>query len=252
MDEKLLSELGLSAQEIRVYMKVLKAGELTPTDLARAVDIKRTTTYGVARSLVEKGFLIEDGTKRPRTFIPASPDDIRRIIADEKKRLMNKEEKYTELAGELSRMAAKSSYPVPKIKFIQEDKMLSFMHQAMPEWDKSMLETESTWWGFQDHTFIDFFLESAEWYWNQAPEEIDLKVLTNRSSTEAKLLGKFKRRHVKFWGEATNFISTTWVVGDYVVILNTRHHPFYLVEIHDKLLAHDQREVFKNLWPLVP
>jgi hypothetical protein len=114
-----------------------------------------------------------------------------------------------------------------------------------------MLKTEPTWWGFQDHTFIDFFLNSAEWYWKQAPKAVDLKLLTNRSPTEQQLSGKFERRHVKFWGEATNFISTTWVCGDYIIMINTRNHPFYLVEIHDALMAHDQREVFKNLWPLV-
>mgnify|MGYP001604386646 CR=1 FL=1 len=141
---------------------------------------------------------------------------------------------------------------MPRIKFIEEERLNDFLRQAMPEWDKSMVQSgETTWWGFQDHTFIDFFLNSAAWYWKQAPEEIDLKLLTNRSPTEQKISGKFERRHVKFWGEATNFLSTTWVCGNYVIMLNTRNKPFYLVEIQNALMAHDQREVFKNLWPLV-
>jgi hypothetical protein len=30
----------------------------------------------------------------------------------------------------------------------------------------------------------------------------------------------------------------------------TRQHQFYLVEIHDAMLAHNMREVFKTLWKL--
>jgi hypothetical protein len=77
-------------------------------------------------------------------------------------------------------------------------------------------------------------------------------LLSNRAEAEVQFAKTaVTQRVVKFWGEATNFISTTWVIGDYVIIINTRNQPFYLIEIHDKLMAHDQREVFKNLWSLV-
>jgi predicted transcriptional regulator len=251
MDTRLLSALGLGDKEIKLYTAVVKAKELAPAELAKAIGIKRTTAYSMARNLVEKGLLLEDATRRPRVFTPASPDDLQTEIQAEKKRSEHKQELLTKLAEEVSQVQAETIYPVPRIRFVGEDKLEAFLHQAMPEWDKSMLETDPTWWGFQDHTYIDYFMPYLDWYWKQAPEGIDLKLLTNRSSTEAALSGKHERRHVKFWGEATNFTSTTWVVGDYVVMVNTRQKPFYLVEIHDKLMAHDQREVFRNLWEMV-
>lgn len=119
-------------------------------------------------------------------------------------------------------------------------------------WHKSLEKTESEWWGFQDHTFVEQFSEWITWYWEQPWSPIELKLLSNRSESEVAFGNTIgPKRQIKFWGEATNFHSTTWVVGEYVIMVNTRQRPFYLVEIHDALMAHDHREVYRNLWPLV-
>jgi len=252
MDEKMLGSLNLNESELALYKALLKAGNLTPTALAKAAGLKRTTAYSVARSLAEKGLIVEDITRRPRVFTPATADEVLSLIEVEKKKLLEREQSLKNLAGELSKISAESSYPVPTVRFIEEKKIDSFLNQQVEEWNKSLLATEPTWWGFQDHTFVEQYGDWITKYWKQSPETIDLKLLSNRTQAEVQMQKTVTpRRTVKFWGEATNFISTTWVIGDYVIILNTRNHPFYLIEIHDKLMANDQREVFKNLWPLV-
>jgi len=45
-----------------------------------------------------------------------------------------------------------------------------------------------------------------------------------------------------------NFTATVWVCGEYIVVIATQQHPFYLYEIHDQLLADNMREMFKKLW----
>jgi predicted transcriptional regulator len=251
MNEKLLSSLDLSPKEIAIYKAVLKAGSSTPSALTQATKLKRTTAYSIARGLAEKGLLNEDATKRPRIFTIASPQEVRDIVSGERKRLDMREKVFKQLADELSKDRSSKSYPVPHIRFIEEDKIVPFLHKEMPVWDKSLMSHDATWWGFQDHTLIEHYLNVIDWHWRQAPKEYILKLLTNQSIAEAKLRGRYPRRNVKFWNKSQNFITTTWVAGDYVIMLNTRRHPFYLVEIHDATLAHDQREVFKNLWAMV-
>lgn len=255
MDESLLEPLGLNESELAVYQAVLRAGTITPTDLAKTAKVKRTTAYSIARSLVDKGLLTEDATRRPRVFIPATPEQVMSLIEGEKRQLALKEEVLTKLAAELSTLSAKTAYPVPTVRFIEEAKLNSFLHQQADVWDASLLASdERTWWGFQDHTFVENYNEWISWYWLRWPKGVDLKLLSNRAPVEvefAKSREHLKNRNIKFWGEATDFLSTTWIVGDYLVMINTRSKPFYAVEIHDKLMAHDQREVFKNLWSLV-
>lgn len=256
MDEKILSTLGLNESETALYLAVLEAGSVPPALLAKTAGMKRTTAYSVARSLVEKGLIVEDATRRPRMFRPASPEAVLGLIDLEKKRALERESVYRTFANELAKQTARKSYVVPTVRFVEEEKIDSFLRQQSLTWDKNLVETDTTWWGFQDHTFVEHYGDWIQWYWKQSFKVIDLKLLSNRSPVETKFSAaadpeQSKRRVIKFWGEATHFLSTTWAIGDYLVMINTRSHPFYLVEIHDKLMAHDQREVFKNLWPLV-
>jgi predicted transcriptional regulator len=253
MDEKLLASLDLNSSEIALYRAVLAAGGLSPAELAKASSMKRTTAYSVAGSLVEKGLLIEDATRRPRIFTPATPDDVRALIDRDRKQLVAREELYQSLADELGNISAQNSYPVPTVRFIEEEKISAFLRTQSPVWDKNLIEVgELTWWGFQDHSFVEHHKDWIQWYWKSRPEIIDLKLLSNRAEAEVNFAKNVsKSRAIKFWGEANSFLSTTWVIGDYVVMINTRQKPFYLVEIHDRLMAHDQREVFRNLWEMV-
>ncbi len=254
MDPKLLEPLGLNESELSLYQAILKAGSLPPAALAKTAGLKRTTAYSVARSLIEKGLIIEDATKRPRSFTLANAEQVLSLVEGDKKQMAIREASLLKLAAELSKISAKSSYPVPTVRFIEEGKIDSFMRQQTPVWDANLLASEPTWWGVQDHTFVEHYGDWIAWYWKQSDERIDLKLLSNRAPVEvqfAKNYENLERRNIKFWGEADNFLSTMWAVGDYLIMINTRTRPFYLVEIHDKLMAHDQREVFKNLWPLV-
>lgn len=252
MDKSLFEPLNLSESELTVYTAVLDAGSMTPTALAKATGVKRTTGYSIARNLVEKGLLIEDRTRRPQVFTPATPEHMEALIEAERSAFALREKSLKNLANEIGKVSAKRSYPVPTVRFIEEDKIGAFLRQQTPEWDKSMLEVEPNWWGFNDHTLHDYHGDWLDWYWKRVPDGVGVRLLTNRAPKEVEAGKKYgDRRQMKYFGEVTNFLSSFWITGDYVIMLNTRTHPFYLVEIHDKLMAHDQREVFKNLWPLV-
>lgn len=255
MDLSVLEPLDLNKNEIALYKAVLKAGQLTPSDVAKVTNLKRTTAYNIARSLVEKGLLVEDTTRRPAVFLLARAEQVLTQIDKEKKLLEEKEESYKKIAAEISKATVGKDYAVPTVRFVQEDKIEDFLRKNAPVWDETAISgNECTWWGFQDHTFVEHYGGWIEWYGERWDERMDLKFLSNRASTEVDFAKKNKhlsRRKIKFWGEALDFYSSTWILGDYVIMINTRNHPFYLVEIHDKMMAHDQREVFKNLWEMV-
>ena len=251
MDEKLLLSLGLNHKEIKVFRAVLRAGELSPSELGRTVGIKRTTCYSLARGLAEKGFLIENATKRPRTFSVAGAADIESVLKHERARLAEREKALKRFSAELSRASAEERYPVPQIRFVGEEKIARHLEEE--KWSESALKGDRTWWGFQDHTYVEQFLPSIDKYWKKHKKNVTLKLLSNAGAEqiEKKLKWRYPERQIKEWKKATHFLSSIWVVGEYVVILNTRRRPFYMYEIHDEVLANDLREVFKNLWPLV-
>ena len=251
MNTKLLRSLGLAENEIVVYKAIFKDREILPSELAKVTGIKRTTAYSVVHSLVEKGLVIEDTTKRPRTVSLATGGEIENAISIEKKRSQEKQDLLIKLSQEVENREAEESYPVPQIRFVEESKVAQFLNKRIEIWNENMKKVDPVFWGYQDPSLLDNYEGWIKKYWKQAPKNFEVKLLTNDERAERRVSGKYERRHTKFWSATQNFLSTTWVIGDYVIILNTKQHPYYLIEIHDKLIAHDQREVFRGLWNMV-
>lgn len=255
MDKSLLEPFSLNDSEWSLYQAVLEAGGLSSTALAKVTKLKRTTAYSVARSLTEKGLIVEDNSVRPMVFRLADAERINQLIEQEKDECDRRLDSYKRIAAELSKLQARENYPVPTVQFVPEEKIKTFLDKRAPVWDKSAIEIgETTWWGFQDHTFLEVYRDWIDRYWKSWDQRMDIKLLSNHSKSEAAFAKQSKyqeRRNIKYWGEALDFHSTTMIAGNYIVMINTRSKPFYLVEIHDKLMAHDQREVFRSLWEMV-
>lgn len=256
MLEESLKKFGLTDKEILVYLTVLENGKITPANIASITGIKRPTVYSVGKELIKKGVITEDLQGASGYFVALPPESLTAAIKQEEEALAEKKKLAKELMESLSNLPKSKSYSVPKMRFIDEQGIESFLYKQSPVWDVSTLQTDKpTWWGFQDHTFVENggLQEWIKWYWKQSPEKITLKMLTNDSAIENQMREQhITRRIVKFWKKDLAFTATTWIVGDFVVLCMTRQHPHYLVEIHDAVYAENLRQVFKNLWDMIP
>lgn len=247
-----LRELGFNQKEIVVYMALLKHGRRSPAALSQLTKINRATVYSVAKSLQSKGLISEDITGRTRLFAPLSPSHLSQLIVRPKRELAEKEKLVHETIEELHQITSEREYPVPKIRFVQEGDLNDFLFDNTVKWQRSVLQGDGYWWGFQDHSFVEQYEKWIHFTWTTKEGKDPshkARVITNASGIERRLktnYSKEKRDMRLLPGE--NFTSTVWVVGEYVVTVMTRHHPFYLVEMHDQLLAHNMREMFKKLW----
>lgn len=249
-----LGKIGLNEKEIKVYTTLLKTGRLTPAGISRITKINRATVYNISRSLVGKGFVSEDLGGKTLYLSPVPPESLHKITERSKRELEEKDKLLKKAISELSLMAASKTYPIPKIRFVGEGDLEEFLYDNFIKWNDELMRTDGTWWGFQDHSIIDYYREWIEWiiglkeYHNP---KIKARLLSNASPTEQKLEKKVPRskRDIRLV-PGMNFTSTIWVVGDYLIMVSTREHPYYLVEIHDNTLAHNMRETFKKLWEL--
>jgi sugar-specific transcriptional regulator TrmB len=248
MINTLLKDLGFNDKEAEVYLALLKAGKITPGSLAQVVGLKRTTVYSIAKELVKKGVVTEDLGSPTLYLIAKSPENLSSIIKKEEKELEQKKVTLQKAVEELKTISKTSVYPIPKITFIHEDEVENYLYKATPKWDESVMTYDQTSWGYQDETFVQNYEEWIDWYWKTGSNpKTKYKLLSNKIAEKIKK-EKFDRRQVRFWDYGHHFKTTTWILGDYVVMIVTNKRPHYLVEIHDATLAHDQREVFKGIW----
>ena len=249
-----LRKIGLNDKEIKVYLMLLKNGRTTPANLSKLTKINRATIYNIAKSLLTKGIIAEDLGGKTLYFIPLPPESLRQIIEKPKRELEEKEDLVKKAIAELSLITADKKYPVPKIRFVEEDQLEDYLYENFLKWQDALMKVDSTWWGFQDHTLVENFEKWIMWTWEtkeyQNPD-VKVHLISNVSQIEQKMSKKLSRvkRDIRFL-DGMNFTSSVWVAGDYLVMTFTKQHPFYLVEIHDATLAHNMKEVFKKLWSL--
>ena len=245
-----LRQLGLNDKEIVVYLALLMAGKTTPTALSRQTKINRATIYNIAKSLIARGIIAEDISSKIAYFSPLSPSSLEQITKRPMRELKEKEELVKQAIDELSVITAKSEYPVPKIRFVEENDVENFLYENIEKWQKSVVEVDQTWWGIQDTTFIKVYRKFNDWYWQQPfSKDVNMYQIGNDSEAEREALKRYQKenRDVRFSSDI-NFSSSVWVGGDYLIMIVTRQHPFYLVEIHDRTLAYNMSEVFKKMW----
>jgi hypothetical protein len=250
MIKELLKKLGFGEKEIEVYLTILKHGKISPAHIARLTGIKRPTVYSITKELLEKEVIVEDLASKQSFFIALPPEDLKNLIHVEERKLQAKKHLISKAVQELQGYTRDVKYSIPKIQFVYEEDLEKFLYKQAALWNESVMKDDKTWWGFQDPDFVKQYQAWIDWYWTKAvPPGLTLQLLSNQSPVEVEMANKgYIQRIIKFWKNTNNVTATTWVCGDYLIMIMTSKNPHYLVQIHDRVLAHNMREMFKTIW----
>lgn len=245
---KNLTKLGFKQKEIEIYLTLLRVGRATPAELSKLTNIKRVTVYAITKTLVAKGIIAEDLAGKKVSLVALPPTELGNLIEKEKNAIEKKETLINQSIADLSQIFKTEKFSVPKIRYIEENTLEEFMDSRLEEWSENGKKIDGICWGFQDHTFVENYKTFLNWFWMHKNYGLTVKLLTNKSQIEEEVKKRYVKREIKFWNKNSQFTATTWIVGDYLIMINTREHPFYLLEIRDTTLAHNLREIFKNIW----
>ncbi|MDO8650440.1 MAG: helix-turn-helix domain-containing protein [Candidatus Berkelbacteria bacterium] len=248
MTNELLKMFGLNDTETGVYLTVLKAGIISPAEVAVSAGIKRTTVYSAAKELIKRGLIAEDLSRKTARLTAVPPKHLATLVEEEQRLVDEKKKQLSPLIAALEKEAATVQYPVPKIQFIAEEDINRFLRQQTPIWNASAKAVDSTWWGYQDPTLVEQYIDWIETYWQQ-PSSADMhgKLLSSEAEIEKRVTGH-PNREIRFWKPIKEITATSWAVGDYMIMVVTNRSPHYLVEIHDAVIAHNLREFCKGVW----
>lgn len=86
---KELQNIGLKRQEADIYLACLRLGIAKVSDLAKKIDIPRTSIYIYIENLIEKGFLKKSKRGSVEYFLPVEPVDIFQNIKEKTDSLAN-------------------------------------------------------------------------------------------------------------------------------------------------------------------
>lgn len=234
-----------------MYLAVLRFGKITPAKVAAYTKMRRPNVYNVASSLVSKGVIAEDVADKTMHLLALPPTSLAASVNRAKADIQKREALVGVAVEQLTQLVSEKTYPVPRLRFVEEGELRDYLFQNADKWHRSVIHADKVWWGFQDHSFVEQYKEWIEWAGKRfAESSYTVKLLSNVSSAEQNMHGKIAARDVRFLEDTAQFTSTTWVAGEYIVMISNRKRPFYLIEIHDALMAQNMREMFKKMWIL--
>ena len=101
MIEQVLQEIGLTQNEIKVYLALLDLGESKTGDILKTSGLNSGRIYEILDSLQKKGlvsFIVKSGVK---LFSPADPKRVRDYLDEKKKAIEKQEEDYNKILPDL-------------------------------------------------------------------------------------------------------------------------------------------------------
>lgn len=130
-----LETLGLSNEEIQVYLAALEQGSTTVLELAKTTKIPRTTVYLLIDSLIKNGLLKLTVKGKKKRYVPAEPREILTLGKNKQERLA---QSLKELEQEIPQLDAiyRTQHAIPQIQYYQGAQEVQKIYEETLKEDK--------------------------------------------------------------------------------------------------------------------
>lgn len=240
---EILTQLGLSENEAKVYFSSLSLGPTTILKIAETAEIKRTTAYSVIESLQHKGLMRIDLKGWKKLFVAEPPENLENILEARK-------EKFQKLLPEFSALYnlkggesfIKYYEGLEGIKSVYE----SLIKDARPH-DFYLILSHIKQWMELDKTYFEDFIQ------RRAEIKLDIRALFQDSDV-ARELQKNQvryREQIKLLPLSTS-LTTNLVITPTRVVIHQLAPPVLAIVIENKSVIQMHKEMFEIMWQSLP
>ena len=241
MDTALLEELGLTKNEIKVYLALLELGSTAAGPLIKKGGMHRAAVYDIIDLLTGKG-LVSYVIKANRKYFEAQdPDRLLEYLESKKQDLIDKEEKLKQFLPELQ-LKRKLSKEEQEGTLYKSKKGLKSIFEDILKEGKPWFVFGAT--GEFKELFHAYFIHFHE---RRIESKIPLKIIFNETVRKQKREEELKLSQIKYLPKSYISPSTTYIYGDKVAIINWSSDPIAFL-MRSKQVADSYRSFFDILW----
>lgn len=236
MDTKILEDIGLSSNEIKVYLALIELGPSTAGSVLEKANIQNSVFHFCVNRLMEKGMVSYVKKGKARIYQAANPDNfitylkdkqaqLQKIIPEMKaKQMLAKEKEETEIFQGTKGVITLLNQLIENTK--QGDEFLFFS----PELEKS---------------------EEIQKFYQRFDAKRKDRGLISKGIAPKKLKHLFEKRHyLKMKYTDMPVPSNTGICNDKLALISWGEKPRGVL-IQSKQIAEKQREFFNSLWAMV-
>lgn len=243
----LLSPFGLSAEESKIYLDLLKNGVLTALQISRNIQIGRTKVYRILDRLIRLNLVSQQYDDSGMKFVANEPTQFDWLLTKRESELSSLRQRLPEVVTTLQRHMG-SGEPGSKTLYY---KGVSGLLQV----NYNLLHAEGE--------FLSYEIDTAESYLSHADAEQLRHELVDAKIKTVTLTNK---THFPAFTDITKLVTDWWeiryidpeifkVTADVFIYNNVyamcnyvKQHDVFCVEIYNDSLASMQRQLFWNLW----
>lgn len=238
--QEIIEEVGLSEQEAKVYLALLKLGTSLASRVSSETKINRSLVYQLLDKLINKGFVSYVIRENRRYYRAVHPEKLLDILKE-------KEEKLKSMLPKLT-----SLYPPKEKKPVVE---VLEGKEGIKTMLKDIFRVNKTWYAFGSSgtapEILPYFVE--HWEKERQRRKIKLVVICNDSPAgrkRGKEFSKMKFTEVKYMPNKYISPTSTWIYGyKLAFIMWSKEHPF-AIRIISKEMVESYRNHFNVLWKI--
>lgn len=233
--EEELRKAGLTGNEAKVYLELLRRGSISANELSKKVSMDRTLTYQILNNLVEKGLVSHIIKEHKKYFEVTDPENLFRVVEEQK-----------ELIGALIPKLKK----IEKVSEIKQEAKVYEGKEGLKTFYRELLESRD-----KDICIFGATGKSYDALKYQMPsmaKRAQKFGIKGRMITSPKFKGhemtKLKSIKTKYLKEVES-PATTIIYGDKVSIHVLTDKPVVII-IKNKEIAKSYKSYFETLWKI--
>ena len=245
MNTEALRKIGLTENEIKIYIDLLKSGSSTAYDIGKRTGIYRVHVYDKVEQLMDKGLVTHVYQGAKKFFQATSPEKIKHYLEEKKKSVEAQEEAVNSILPELEAMAN-----LPKedtfVEVFKGNEGLKYFLKDIIKTKKEVLVT-----GIDDQKYQDALpIFMKQYFRDLKNDKIKERIIT----AKRKGIFLFDKKlapttDYKFLEETQFNPTNTFIYGNKVVIV-TWGSPVTAVMIKNSHIADTYKSHFEHLWKI--
>ncbi len=243
MDTKILKEIGLTDNEIKVYLTMLEEDENLASTIANKTRINRSLVYTILTNLINKGMISYVIKENRKYFKATAPEKILNVLKEKEQEIRKQEEKIKEIIPKLKSLKLPKKEE-PSIEVYKgKEGLKTVLDDVLKEGkDYQMIGYTAIGTKIAEYWF-------AHWHRRRIKMGIKRKILAPYT-LKGKSVMKYPLTKAKYFPSHYSMQTSTLIYGDKATIYLPLKNDFLGIMIKSKEIIETYRSQFNLLWKI--
>lgn len=248
---KSLEELGLTQNEITIFVYLLSSGIKTGNDIYKDNGLDKSSAYKAISQLLRRDLVITSGSQRNQKFQAVETEKVLKLFDEKKEEVEQSKNHFKNIIKDIEKYSA-DKYHNDNIKVFTGDNAYELYHKELLTGDVKLIRTISD--SQKDHEFAGsqkLYGDMNSWFIpERVSKGIKIRVLFDKNSnpdetskTNPKLLKEARK-----YNDELKLDSIMSTFGDRVGFSTTKNGNFWGIVIKDQLIVNLLNSLYDAIW----